>query len=50
MLGKIQAMLHRSGAKKERPVQQDTRESDAEMDLCFEEEIRYSNLSEDEYQ
>lgn len=49
MLGKIQALFHRVKPTKEKQAEQSLPEDEAEMDLYFEEEICYSNLSEDEY-
>ena len=49
MLGKIQALLHRARPRRAKQPEQKPPETDPEIDLYFEEEICYSNLSEDEY-
>ena len=50
MLGKLQTMLRRRKAQ-ERELRVGERiDADGELEPCFEEELGYSNLSEDEYQ
>lgn len=49
MLGKIQALLNKARPRREKQPEPGPPEDDTELDLYFEEEICYSNLSEDEY-